>query len=36
MGALDPSEVRSGLAKNSEFDIEKLLDNAPEETGSAW
>jgi hypothetical protein len=28
--ALDPSEVRSGLAKDSEFDIEKLLDDMDE------
>lgn len=31
MGSLDPSEVRKGLAKNKEFDIEKLLDDMPED-----
>jgi hypothetical protein len=31
MGALDPSEVRKGLAEDGEFDIEKLLDNMPDE-----
>jgi 8-oxo-dGTP pyrophosphatase MutT (NUDIX family) len=30
IGALDPSEVRLGLAKDKEFDIEKLLDDVPE------
>jgi hypothetical protein len=30
MGALDPSEVRKGLADDSEFEIEKLLDDLPE------
>jgi phage-related protein (TIGR01555 family) len=31
MGSLDATEVRRGLAKNKEFDIEKLLDDLPEE-----
>jgi phage-related protein (TIGR01555 family) len=32
LGALDPSEVRRGLAEDSDFDIEKLLDDmTPEE-----
>lgn len=37
MGAIDPSEVRKGLAEDKEFDIEKLLDNVPEnELMSGW
>jgi phage-related protein (TIGR01555 family) len=31
MGALDPSEVRKGLAADSEFEIETLLDDLPED-----
>ncbi|MDR2042851.1 MAG: DUF1073 domain-containing protein [Clostridium sp.] len=31
MGALDPSEVRKGLADDNEFDIEKLIDDIPED-----
>ena len=31
MGALDPSEVRKGLAADGEFEIEKLLDDMPDE-----
>lgn len=31
MGALDPKEVRCGLAADGEFDIEKMLDDVPEE-----
>lgn len=30
MGAVDPSEVRKGLADNKEFNIEKLLDDISE------
>jgi 8-oxo-dGTP pyrophosphatase MutT (NUDIX family) len=37
MGALDPSEVRKGLAENNEFEIEKLLDDISEEDlVAAW
>ena len=35
MGALDPSEVRSGLAGEGDFQIEELLDNLGEE-GDLW
>lgn len=31
MGALDPKEVRCGLADEGDFDIEKMLDDLPEE-----
>lgn len=31
MGALGPSEVRKGLAEDKEFDVEKMLDDMPEE-----
>lgn len=31
MGALDPKEVRCGLAAEGDFDIEKMLDDVPEE-----
>ena len=30
MGAVDPLEIRRGLANDKEFDIEKLLDDVPE------
>jgi phage-related protein (TIGR01555 family) len=37
MGALDPSEVRAALAADNEFEIEKMLDNLPEEDlFAAW
>lgn len=37
MGAVDPSEVRKGLADNKEFDIEKVLDDVPEsDLMSGW
>ncbi|GHV17274.1 hypothetical protein FACS18949_14180 [Clostridia bacterium] len=37
MGAIDPSEIRKGLADNGEFEIEKLLDNLPEaDLMSGW
>ena len=31
MGALDPKEVRCALADDGDFDIEKMLDDVPEE-----
>lgn len=31
MGAVDPSEIRAGLAKDEEFNIEELLDDASED-----
>jgi phage-related protein (TIGR01555 family) len=37
LGALDPSEVRKALAGSKEFDIEKMLDDTPEDDlMSAW
>ena len=31
MGALDPKEVRYALAADGDFEIEKMLDDVPEE-----
>ena len=36
MGALDPTEVRRGLAKEEEFEIEELLDDIDIESEDLW
>jgi phage-related protein (TIGR01555 family) len=36
MGALDPSEVRKGLAQEAEFEVEELLDDIDVENENMW
>jgi hypothetical protein len=36
MGALDPSEVRKGLAQEEEFEIEGLLDGVDVGSDNLW